>query len=120
MSICATAGEAESGPEVSPPPSGSQPFQRWPSHPLCQRALSLPRTNASTRLTPQETAPGSEVSTPPWLSHPLQAPLHHLCQSPLSVPRTKMSRRPEDQEATSGPEVSTPPRDSHPDQAVPF
>ncbi len=93
--------------------------RRWPSEDLCQRALSLPRTNASTRLIPQETAPESEASTPPSLSHPLRTPFHHLCQSPLSDPRKKMSRRPEDQEDTSGPEVSTSPRDSQLHQEVP-
>ena len=70
----------------------------------------------SIRPLPQDTASGSEVSTPPRDSQPDQPLVYHLCHSALSVPRTKTSSLPDAQELTPGPDVSTPPRDSQPDQ----
>src|SRR5260221_6223359 len=87
------------------------PRDSQPDHPasyhLCNRALSVPRAKTSILPLPQETADGSEVSTPPKDSQTDHWPSHHLCQSALSFPRTKISKRPGAQEETSGPELNT-------------
>ena len=66
------------------------------------------------RFGPHDTAAGSDISTPPSDSQPLQLPSNHLCHSALSVPRTNTSRRFDPHEATAGPDISTPPSDSQP------
>src|SRR5947209_7929087 len=60
---------------------------------------------------------GPEVSVPPKLLHPVQAPeLYHLCQTFASVPRTNTSMRPGPQDTAAGLAESTPPSEVQPPQ----
>ena len=72
---------------------------------MCQRALSVPRTNTSRGLDPHEGTAGPLVRTPPNDSHGCHDPFHHMCQRALSVPRTNTSILFELQEAELAPKI---------------
>ena len=72
----------------------------------------MPRATTSSRPASHAQAAGSEVSTPPSDSQPLQPPSYHLCHSALSVPRAKTSIRPGPHDTAAGEEVSVPSSDS--------
>src|SRR2546426_7513769 len=97
------------------PSSVDQAPQALPLQDRVHNALSVPRTKASIRPAPQDTALGPDVSTPPRDFHgPHVAPSNVLVQRALSVPRTKASTSFGDAPAAaSGPAVRTPPSDVH-------
>src|SRR3989442_169339 len=104
--------EVTLGVDWNGPPTLSQ-LNHWPLYQRCQSALSAPRTKTSIRSVPQETATGSEASTPPSDSQLHQVLwLYHLWISELLGPRAKTSSRPGPQDETPGPEVMVPPSDS--------
>src|SRR5439155_17585236 len=84
-----------------------EPFQD-----LVYMWLSLPRTNASSRVVPCATAPGSPVRMPPSRVHgPHEVPFQCLVYRALSVPRTNTSVLVPDPSATSGAPLRPPPSD---------
>src|SRR5216683_651600 len=98
------------GSMVSWAPRICSQVQPVPVDQVCQRALSVPCTKASSRV-PRLAAAGRPASTPPTLSQEL-ATLQ--CQSALSVPCTKASTLPPASDTETGLSASTPLRPCHP------
>ncbi len=96
------------------PPTDFHALQAVPSNERVHSALSVPRAKRSIRLTPQETAAGSEVTIPPSESHADHAlPSKDRCHMALSLPRAKTSVRLAPQDEAATPEGRIPPSGFH-------
>src|SRR4051794_16070953 len=99
------------GASLRIPPSPSQDVHP-PTYHRCHSALSVPRTNTSTRLLPHDTAAGSPTTPPPSVSQLDQRLSHHLCTRVPRGPVPKTSSRFGPHDATVGDDVRLPPRSS--------
>src|SRR5206468_4209985 len=78
-----------------------------------------PRPNTSSRWSPQDTAAGALVKSPPSGSQPPQPPSNQLWYIWSSVPIAKISSRPAPHETAAGGLLNIPPRLTQPCQELP-
>src|SRR2546428_6117312 len=115
MLICVAPEAVAVGSTLVDTPSSCSHCHPVPDDLACQRLLSAPSTNASSRGRPSVTAAGRFAIRPPT---PSQAPVTPVafdqCQSAWSVPRTNASSRPPPHEIATGLSASTPPPSCQP------